>query len=102
LNKFTLYESKTRFFIVASNNADTRHRLLQIDRTTVPQDELRLIDDGAVLSAKEMNAALKSLDEKNRAGGGIGKSRVIFGIAGNEGPLHVAFAQMADECIRVY
>jgi hypothetical protein len=66
-----------RFFIVALNNTDTRHRLLQIDRTIVSQDELRPIDDGAVRSAKEINAALKSLDEQNRAGGGIGKSRVL-------------------------
>ncbi|KAL1738261.1 hypothetical protein HDZ31DRAFT_70198, partial [Schizophyllum fasciatum] len=37
-NKFILYENRLRFYIVASNAADSRHRIIKIDRTA--QDEL--------------------------------------------------------------
>ena len=38
LNKFILYESKTKLYVVASNTNDSRHRMLKIDRTN--QDQL--------------------------------------------------------------
>ncbi|KAI0691187.1 polyphosphoinositide phosphatase [Cytidiella melzeri] len=33
-NKFILYENRLRFFIVASNTSDSRHKIIKIDRTT--------------------------------------------------------------------
>ncbi|KAH7091854.1 SacI homology domain-containing protein [Auriculariales sp. MPI-PUGE-AT-0066] len=82
LSKFTLYESKTRLFVVASNAGDTRHRLLRIDRTLVEQHELKAVDDGTMYTGKQLRAVLKMLEEGNRAGGGLGRSRSFFGIAG--------------------
>lgn len=33
-NKFILYENKLRFYIVASNTSDSRHKIIKIDRST--------------------------------------------------------------------
>ncbi|THV08131.1 hypothetical protein K435DRAFT_641871 [Dendrothele bispora CBS 962.96] len=79
-NKFILYENRTRFFIIASNAAESRHRIIKIDRTS--QDELIVIEDEAEYSGKQMSAMLKMLDDGNKSSGGLGKAKVFFGIAG--------------------
>lgn len=81
LNKFILYENRTRFYVVASNTSDSRHRIMKIDRTA-PQEELVVQEDEAVYTGKQMSGVLKMLEDGNRASGGLGKARVIFGIAG--------------------
>lgn len=79
-NKFILYENRLRFYIIASNAADSRHRIIKVDRTV--QDELTIVEDEAEYSGKQMSAMLKMLDDGNKASGGLGKARVFFGIAG--------------------
>ncbi|KAI9571915.1 SacI homology domain-containing protein [Boletus coccyginus] len=79
-NKFILYENKLRFYIVASNASDSRHRIIKIDRTS-PVD-LQVVEDDTDYSGKQMNAMLKMLDDGNKGSGGIGKDRLISGIAG--------------------
>ena len=79
-NKFIVYENRLRFYIIASNVADSRHRIIKIDRTT--QEELTVVEDEAEYSGKQMSAMLKMLDDGNKASGGLGKGRLVFGIAG--------------------
>jgi hypothetical protein len=79
-NKFILYENRLRFYIIASNAADSRHRIIKVDRTV--QEELTIVEDEAEYSGKQMSAMLKMLDDGNKASGGLGKARVFFGIAG--------------------
>ncbi|KAI0727772.1 SacI homology domain-containing protein [Fomitopsis betulina] len=79
-NKFILYENRLRFYIVASNTSDSRHKIIKIDRTS--QDELEVVEDETVYSGKQMSAMLKMLEDGNRGSGGLGKARVFFGIAG--------------------
>lgn len=79
-NKFILYENRLRFYIVASNTSDSRHRIVKIDRTS--QEELIVVEDEAVYSGKQMSAMLKMLEDGNKQCGGLGKARVFFGIAG--------------------
>jgi phosphatidylinositol 3,5-bisphosphate 5-phosphatase len=79
-NKFILYETKQRYYVVASNTTDSRHRITKIDRS--PQDELVIIEDEASYSGKQMSEMLKMLDDGNKAQGGLGKPRVFFGVAG--------------------
>ncbi|RDX41180.1 hypothetical protein OH76DRAFT_1365037 [Lentinus brumalis] len=79
-NKFILYENRLRFYVVASNTSDSRHRIIKIDRTS--QDELDIVEDEAVYSGKQMSAMLKMLEDGNKQCGGLGKARVFFGIAG--------------------
>lgn len=69
-----------RFYIVASNTSDSRHKIIKIDRTS--QDELEVVEDETVYSGKQMSAMLKMLEDGNRGSGGLGKARVFFGIAG--------------------
>ncbi|KAJ7595479.1 polyphosphoinositide phosphatase [Mycena floridula] len=79
-NKFILYENRLRFYIIASNAADSRHRITKIDRTS--QDELSIIEDEAEYTGKQMGALLKMLDEGNKSSGGLGKAKIFFGVAG--------------------
>ncbi|TBU59894.1 SacI homology domain-containing protein [Dichomitus squalens] len=79
-NKFILYENRLRFFIVASNTSDSRHRMIKIDRTL--QDELFVLEDETIYSGKQMSAMLKMLEDGNKSCGGLGKARVFFGVAG--------------------
>ncbi len=79
-NKFILYENRAKFFIVASNASESRHRILKIDRTI--QDDLSIVEDATEYSGKYMNSTLKTLDEANRPFGGLGKGRVFLGLVG--------------------
>ncbi|KAF8628570.1 hypothetical protein AX17_005966 [Amanita inopinata Kibby_2008] len=79
-NKFILYENRLRFYIIASNAADSRHRIIKIDRTSL--EELAVVEDEAEYSGKQMSAMLKMLDDGNKASGGLGKAKVFYGIAG--------------------
>lgn len=80
LNKFVLYENKSRFYIVASNTSDSRHRMLKIDRTV--QGELIISEGDAIYSGKQMSEILMMLEDGNKSAGGLGRARVFFGIAG--------------------
>ena len=79
-NKFILYENRLRYFVIASNTTDSRHRIIKIDRTS--QEELSVFEDEAVYTGKQMSAMLKMLEDGNRSSGGLGRARVFFGIAG--------------------
>lgn len=79
-NKFILYENRLRFFIIASNASDSRHRIIKIDRTS--QEELIIVEDEVEYTGKQMSEMLKMLDDGNRTSGGLGKAKVFFGIAG--------------------
>jgi len=79
-NRFILYENKLRFYIIASNASDSRHRIIKVDRSS--QDELVVVEDETEYSGKQMSAMLKMLDDGNKGSGGLGKPKVFFGIAG--------------------
>jgi phosphatidylinositol 3,5-bisphosphate 5-phosphatase len=80
-NKFMLYETKHRFYIVASNTSDSRHRITRIDRSS--QDEVNIVEDEALYSGKQMSEMLKMLDDGNKGQGGLGKPKVFFGVVGS-------------------
>uniref|UniRef100_A0A9J8D4K3 FIG4 phosphoinositide 5-phosphatase n=1 Tax=Cyprinus carpio carpio TaxID=630221 RepID=A0A9J8D4K3_CYPCA len=75
-----------RYFLVGSNNAQTKHRVLKIDRTE-PRD-LVIIDDKHVYSQQEVRELLGRLDLGNRTKigqkGSSGLSRAVsaYGIVG--------------------
>ena len=80
-NKFMLYENRQRFYVIASNASDSRHRIMKIDRTN-QDDSLQIIEDEVEYTGKQMSAMLKMLDDGNRSSGGLGKAKLFFGIAG--------------------
>jgi len=84
LNKFVLYETKRRFYIVGTNTSESIHRVLKIDRTS-PQEELNIVEDKTVYSEKQLKQLLRMLDDGNRHTGGFTRAGVFFGIAGTAG-----------------
>ncbi len=79
-NKFVLYENKRRFYIVCSDSAEARHRLLRIERTS--GTALEVFEDNVIYNSRELDNMLKMLEGGNKASGGLQKSQPFFGIAG--------------------
>uniref|UniRef100_A0A8C5FNC3 SAC domain-containing protein n=1 Tax=Gadus morhua TaxID=8049 RepID=A0A8C5FNC3_GADMO len=86
VQSLVVYETRARYFIVGSNQAQTKHRVLKIDRTE-PKD-LVIIDDKHVYSQQEVRELLGRLDLGNRTKigqkGSSGLSRAVsaYGIVG--------------------
>ncbi|XP_062896841.1 polyphosphoinositide phosphatase isoform X1 [Mobula hypostoma] len=86
VQKLVLYETRARYFLVGSNHAETKYRVLKIDRTE-PKD-LVVIDDRHVYSQQEVQDLLSRLDNGNRSKmgqkglSGLSKSVSAFGIVG--------------------
>ncbi|XP_018585855.1 polyphosphoinositide phosphatase isoform X1 [Scleropages formosus] len=86
VQRLVLYETRARYFLVGSNEAQTKHRVLKIDRTE-PKD-LVIIDDKHVYSQQELRDLLDRLDLGNRTKmgqkGSSGFNRAVsaFGIVG--------------------
>ncbi|XP_043543054.1 polyphosphoinositide phosphatase isoform X2 [Chiloscyllium plagiosum] len=86
IQKLVLYETRARYFLVGSNHAETKFRVLKIDRTE-PKD-LVVIDDRHVYNQQEVQELLSRLDMGNRSKIGqkglSGLSRAVsaFGIVG--------------------
>ncbi|GAA5887685.1 hypothetical protein JCM5296_004458 [Sporobolomyces johnsonii] len=100
LEKFSLYETKTKLYVIASNQADSRFRVLKIDRTvaskpgskgrpspSVPPDDeeaanrLNITEDATIYSAQEISQLVETLEAGN-AGGITKAERLFYGIAG--------------------
>lgn len=79
-NKFVLYENKRKFFVVCSDSAEQRHRVLRIERTT--GIELEVTEDNMIYDSRQLSEMLKMLEEGSKPLGGLQKSQPFFGIAG--------------------
>ncbi|MGH0164643.1 UNVERIFIED_CONTAM: hypothetical protein FKN15_057829 [Acipenser sinensis] len=86
VQKLVLYETRARYFLVGSNQAETKYRVLKIDRTE-PKD-LVIIDDKHVYNQQEVRELLGRLDLGNRTkigqkgSSGLSRSVSAFGIVG--------------------
>ncbi|KAI0529405.1 hypothetical protein KFK09_001954 [Dendrobium nobile] len=80
LEKFRLYETRARFYLVGSDRAKRFFRVLKIDRSE-PSD-LNLSEDPVVYSQQEVNNLLQRISEGNRATGGLTFVAKVYGIAG--------------------
>ncbi|XP_067883373.1 polyphosphoinositide phosphatase isoform X2 [Heterodontus francisci] len=86
IQKLILYETRARYFLVGSNHAETKFRVLKIDRTE-PKD-LVVVDDHHVYNQQEVQELLNRLDMGNRTKMGqkglSGLSRAVssYGIVG--------------------
>jgi hypothetical protein len=83
LEKFALYETKQRLYVVASNQSDSRYRVLKIDRTSPVGEVLPVTEDGVIYSRTEVTDLLKMIEEGNRNSGGLVRACPSFyGIVG--------------------
>lgn len=86
VQKMALYETKSRFYLVGSNNTQTKFRVLKIDRTE--PKELVINDDKIEYTQKEIRDLLMMIDVGNRSkhsqssGGGLSRTVSAFGIVG--------------------
>ncbi|KAI9362705.1 SacI homology domain-containing protein [Pilaira anomala] len=78
---FQLYETKTRYYLVGTNQAKKRYRVLQIHRTN-PND-LVVIEDDVLYTEQEKTRLLKMIEDGNLSVGGLQLSPMrIYGVVG--------------------
>ncbi|KAI5567551.1 hypothetical protein BDE02_13G097900 [Populus trichocarpa] len=80
LEKFRLYETRQRLYLVGSDRKRKLFRVLKIDRSE-PSD-LNISEDLVVYSPQEINNLLQRIAEGNRATGGLNFVVKAYGIAG--------------------
>ncbi|KAM6563264.1 hypothetical protein CsatB_023262 [Cannabis sativa] len=80
LEKFRLYETRARFYLIGSDRNKRFFRVLKIDRSE-PSD-LNLSEDPVVYSSQEIKNLLQRIAEGNRATGGLNFVTKVYGIAG--------------------
>ncbi|CAJ1978233.1 unnamed protein product [Sphenostylis stenocarpa] len=80
LEKFRLYETRARFYLIGSDRNKRFFRVLKIDRSE-PSD-LNISQDPVLYSSQEIKSLLQRIAEGNRATGGLTFVAKVFGIAG--------------------
>ncbi|XP_074585854.1 phosphoinositide phosphatase SAC2-like isoform X2 [Curcuma longa] len=80
LQKFRLYETHMKFYLVGSNNNKTQWRVLIIDR--LEPSELNIHEDPTTYSTIECNDLLKRVHEGNTVTGGLKFVTKCYGLAG--------------------
>ncbi|KHM98833.1 Polyphosphoinositide phosphatase [Glycine soja] len=80
LEKFRLYETRARFYLIGSDRNKRFFRVLKIDRSEAW--DLNISQDPVLYSPQEIKSLLQRIAEGNRATGGLTFVAKVFGIAG--------------------
>ncbi|XP_078152717.1 phosphoinositide phosphatase family protein isoform X2 [Carex rostrata] len=80
LQKFRLYETRARYYLIGSDKEKRHFRVLKIDRSE-PSD-LSINEDPVVYNAQEIKSLLQRIREGNRSTGGLAFVTKVYGIAG--------------------
>ncbi|KAG4979140.1 hypothetical protein JHK85_033098 [Glycine max] len=80
LEKFRLYETRARFYLIGSDRNKRFFRVLKIDRSEA--SDLNISQDPVLYSPQEIKSLLQRIAEGNRATGGLTFVAKVFGIAG--------------------
>ncbi|CAI8600522.1 unnamed protein product [Vicia faba] len=80
LEKFKLYETRARFYLIGSDRNKRFFRVLKIDRSE--QSDLSISQDPVLYSPQEIKSLLQRIAEGNRATGGLTFVAKVYGIAG--------------------
>lgn len=81
MQKFSLYEMASRFYLVGADVMDRKFRILKIDRTSESGD-LSVAEDDIVYTKKEMNQILNAVDDGSRSSGGLKLRSSSWGLLG--------------------
>lgn len=81
MQKFSLYETATRFYLVGMDLKERRFRILKIERTS-ENEELHIYDDDMLYSKKEVNQILDAVDDGNKVSGGLKLRCCTWGLLG--------------------
>ncbi|THU72889.1 hypothetical protein C4D60_Mb04t16980 [Musa balbisiana] len=80
LEKFRLFETRARFYLIGSDRDKRFFRVLKIDRSE--PSELNISEDPVVYSPQEVKSLLQRIDEGNRATGGLSSVGKALGRSG--------------------
>ncbi|XP_059280523.1 phosphatidylinositol-3-phosphatase SAC1 isoform X2 [Lycium ferocissimum] len=80
LEKFRLYETRARFYLIGSDRNKQYFRVLKIDR--MEASDLNISEDPVVYPPQEVKNLLQRIAEGNRATGGLNFVAKVYGIAG--------------------
>lgn len=81
MSSFQLYETKTRYYLVGTNAAKEKYRVLQIHRTN--PTELTVIEDDVLYNETEKSRLLKMIEDGNLSVGGLQLTPMrIYGVVG--------------------
>lgn len=80
LEKFRLYETRQRFYLIGSDKSKKYWRVLKIDRSE--PSELNISEDPVAYTQQECNDLLQRIADGNRATGGLSFVTKAFGIVG--------------------
>ncbi|KAJ3390138.1 phosphatidylinositol-3,5-bisphosphate 5-phosphatase [Lobulomyces angularis] len=80
LVKYTLYETKHRFFLVGSDQEDSVYKIMKIDRTT--STDLNITTDETFYSKKQTIELIQMIHDGNKHSGGLQKVGSYFGLIG--------------------
>lgn len=81
MHKFWLYETARRFYVVGGDVMEGKFRLLKLDRAAESGD-LSIAEDDIVYTKKDMNQLLDTLDDGNKASGGMTLRYSFWGLLG--------------------
>lgn len=81
MHRFSLYETASRYYLVGGDVMDRKFRILKIDRTADSGD-LSIAEDDIVYTKKEMNQLLNTVDDGNKASGGLKLKGSTLGLLG--------------------
>ncbi|XP_012222338.1 polyphosphoinositide phosphatase isoform X2 [Linepithema humile] len=102
IQKIALYETKSRFYLMGSNNTLTRFRVLKIDR--MEPRELIVVDDKREYTQDEIKDLVNMIDMGNRtrAGqrnniGGVARVVSAFGIVGKDSTVPAPSSGISEE-----
>ncbi|KAI5061167.1 hypothetical protein GOP47_0023672 [Adiantum capillus-veneris] len=80
LQKFTLYETQMKYYLIGRDKSRSRWRVLKIDRSEATQ--LSIDEDPAIYTRQDCNEFLRRLAEGNRKSGGLNFVTKAYGIVG--------------------
>lgn len=80
LEKFRLYETRARFYLIGSDRNKRLFRVLKIDR--MEPSDLNISEDPVVYPPQEVKSLLQRIAEGNRATGGLNFVAKVYGIVG--------------------
>ncbi|XP_076882515.1 phosphatidylinositol-3-phosphatase SAC1-like [Bidens hawaiensis] len=80
LEKFKLYETRARYYLIGSDRKKQLFRVLKIDR--MEASDLNMSEDPVVYPPEEVKSLLSRISEGNRATGGCAFLTKVYGIVG--------------------
>ncbi|KAL2250988.1 UNVERIFIED_CONTAM: Phosphoinositide phosphatase SAC3 [Sesamum indicum] len=80
MQKFRLYETRSKFYMVGRDKSRTYWKILKIDR--LEPSELNIREDSTTYTERECSDLLRRIHEGNRATGGLKFVTTCYGIVG--------------------